>query len=68
MFWHMSEKELDTVYKRYRNNIELLRTERPALYRMFESHLMGDSIADAMIYFNNWLFDMIYNDREEHLE
>jgi len=68
MFWHLEEKDLDTIYKRYRNNIGLLKEERPALYRMFESHLLGGGVADAVNYFNNWLFDIIYNDREEPLE
>jgi hypothetical protein len=68
MFWELEDVELDALYKRYRGNIDLLKIERPDIYHMYEHHLTGKNLEDAINYFNSWLFNLIFHDREHRLE
>jgi hypothetical protein len=68
MFRNLSEPEKLYAYSRYRNNPELLREDKPTLYRLYEYHLKHKPIFDIVNDFNNWIYETIFHDDNHNLD
>ena len=62
MFRHLDNQDRETIYKKYVNNPELLKEERPALHSQWRDEVKYGVIQDTITYFNDWLYKLIFND------
>lgn len=56
----MSE-DSESLYQRYRNNVELMKAEKPSFFKMWEYHLIHIPVTDYINQFNNWLYEYLYS-------
>jgi hypothetical protein len=53
------------LYSKYLNKPELVKIEMPGVYRLWEHHIKYSVIKDTVNAFNNFLFDFLFNEKEE---
>ena len=58
-------ESVESIYQKYVNKPELVREEMPGVYKLWEHHQKFSVIKDTVNAFNNFLFEILFNEKED---